>query len=184
MAKAGLPGPPVALDAHGTHGMHSAPPARKLFNATSDTSMAAHIKIYSERLFRMDAIRVSKLLEIAQYAIISFWFYILIGTFLNKLFPVYNEKKNLYLVSLEVTMQIFVLVIVEYYARKIISTVPFFFSLTPAFISNLKGEITTAMMATMLALLATQTNFMNKVRLLQSAFVKKVTSVKAPAPAT
>jgi hypothetical protein len=154
-------------------------PAPKTFSAIDDTSKTKHVQLYGARFLRLDAIRVSKLLEIAQYALLSFWFNIIIGSFLDKLFPIYNEKKHKSLVMLEVTLQIFVLVIFLYYSRKLLSIIPFFFALTSKYISNMKGEINIGMAAAPLALVSTQFNLINKVKSLQSLFSKKASTPSA-----
>lgn len=151
----------------------------KLFSAKDDTSMSKHVVLYSERFFRLDAIRISKLLEIAQYAVISFWFNIVIGGFLDKLFPKFNPEKNIYLICLEITVQIFVLAIFLYYSKKLLSIIPFFLSVSKKYIPNLKNEMSVGMASAPLALLATQANLISKVRFLQSEIM---TSAFPPSP--
>ena len=144
-----------------------------LFSAKNVTSKSKHVELYSERFFRLDIIRVSKLLEIAQYAVISFWFNIVVGSFLDKLFPAFNPKKNIYLMYVEVTIQIAFLAMLIYYIKKLLSVIPFVFALTSKYIPNLKGEMNIGMSSAPLALIATQANLISKVKFLQSKFMRQ-----------
>ena len=145
----------------------AAPEAPKLFSALQDRSLAKHVQLYGERLLRFDAIRASKLLEMAQYAVLGFWFNIIIGGVLDKLFPAYDPDKAFAWVCIEITLQIMALTVFNYYSRKLLSVVPFMFSLTDKYVPNLKGEMGIGMAAAPLALLATQSNLLDKVRYLQ-----------------
>ena len=163
--------------------MASKAKAPAIFDATDDTTAGKHVQLYSERFFRMDRIRASKILEICQYAIISFWFNIVIGSFLDKLFPEFDPKKNAYMIAFEITYQIFVLSIFMYYSNKLLSIIPFFFALTSTYVSNLKGEISIGLMSAPLALLATQQSLIQKVTHLQTIVTRKLSPSNSPSPA-
>ena len=107
-----------------------------------------------ERLLRFDKIRVSKLLELLQFAIISLILCLFIGTLidktmvklfnLDKVKPEYKikpEDKSLFRLTLESLFQFSCVILCSYYVGKLVSTVPFYFSLTDKFISNKKGEV-------------------------------------------
>lgn len=90
---------------------------------------------------RTDSIRLFKLLEISQYAVITFFVTLLSGTYLDYIIPKMNKENGTIYITLE-TMVYFVIVIVgAYYIKKFVTMFPFF--LTPfnsGYIPNKKWE--------------------------------------------
>lgn len=93
-----------------------------------------------ESLFRFDSIRISKLLEVSQYAIIASLIGLLFGGLLNKIFPKYDEDKPIYHLLLEISLQMIAIVISIYYITKFVNNIPFLFHYDKNYIPSKKGE--------------------------------------------
>ena len=95
-----------------------------------------------ERLFRFDLIRVSKLLEITQYTIITFILAFFSGVLIDKIFYIdiktetIDTISNVELVS-KILLQILLIVIISYYIQKIVILIPFLFPLTKNYIPSI-----------------------------------------------
>lgn len=127
-----------------------------------------------ERLTRFDLIRVSKLLEMSQDAIIIFAISFYVGSaldrFFHKLKPVDDNMSNMELIGI-LLAQFVSIVIVAYYIRKIVDVVPFFLSLSSQYVSNQKNEAESAAgLAMSIILVSVQKNFASKLSLLKSRF--------------
>ena len=102
-----------------------------------------------ESLFRFDSIRLFKLLEICYYSIISFSICLLFGNYLenDKLMPYifksYDyDKVSISKIFVDICKDIFSLIIVSYYTKKLLKVIPFIFaSLNKNYIPSKKGEI-------------------------------------------
>ena len=102
-----------------------------------------------ESLFRFDSIRLFKLLEIFYYSIISFSICLLFGNYLenDKLMPYifksYDyDKVSISKIFVDICKDIFSLIIVSYYTKKLLKVIPFIFaSLNKNYIPSKKGEI-------------------------------------------
>ena len=81
-----------------------------------------------DSLLRFDSIRILKLLEISQYAIISFLLSLWIGEVINSLFPTIDINISTYVLLTEAILQVFLLTVVVYYIRKISFIFPFIFN--------------------------------------------------------
>lgn len=98
-----------------------------------------------ERLTRFDMIRIQKLLEMGQYAIIYLIISMVICRLLNKLLPSDTEET----VKRRSTPELLILVFIEtilftwtiYYVGKITRVIPFLFHLTPEYESDKHAEI-------------------------------------------
>ena len=100
------------------------------------------------RIFVLDKIRISKLLQIFQSSIIALLLSIYLGTilddFLDKyIFADYENihKKPVNIIILEITIQFMCIIFISYYIGNVVKTIPFLISLTNKYISNKKGEI-------------------------------------------
>tara|TARA_B110001454_G_scaffold191409_1_gene191079 strand:- start:246 stop:659 length:414 start_codon:yes stop_codon:yes gene_type:complete len=94
-------------------------------------------------LFRFDKIRLCKLLEISQNCIIGFIITIIIGNILNvKIFNEYDlENVSTYYLFLNIISELILMVIIIYYIRKIVNTIPFMFGfITNKYIPSKKDE--------------------------------------------
>lgn len=127
-----------------------------------------------ERLTRFDLIRVSKLLEIIQDAIIIFAIAFYVGSaldrFFHKLKPVDDNMSDMELVGI-LLAQFVSIVIVAYYIRKLVDVIPFFFSLSSQYVSNQKNEAESAAgLAMSIILISVQKNFGSKLNLLKARY--------------
>lgn len=93
-----------------------------------------------ETLTRMDTVRISKLLEITQYAFLTFIFAFFIGGYLDKLFYVRDKDTKTYILIRDVALQLFLIIIIAYYIRKLVLIFPFMFSISKDYIPSAKGE--------------------------------------------
>ncbi|ARF09077.1 hypothetical protein Catovirus_2_26 [Catovirus CTV1] len=111
--------------------------------------MSDKTKIYTieerwDKLADVSAIRVQKLLEISQYAIIYLFVGLVFGIFLEFIFPKDNietvkQKSTAELVFL-VSIQVITIAIVSFYIHKIALLVPFLFKFTDDYIPGYKDE--------------------------------------------
>lgn len=96
------------------------------------------------KLTDSSAIRVQKLLEISQYAVIYLFIGLMVGIFLEFIFPKDNEetvkkRSTLELVGL-VTIQVVAIAIISFYITKIALLIPFLFQFTDDYVPGLKEE--------------------------------------------
>ena len=94
-----------------------------------------------ESFIRTDGIRLFKLLEMSQYAVITFFITLLSGTYLDYVIPKMNKEHGIIYITAE-TMMYFVFVIVgAYYIKKFVTIFPFFLApLHLKYIPNKKWE--------------------------------------------
>ena len=124
-----------------------------------------------KKLLTFDKIRISKLLEISQYSILSIIPSIIIGKWLNTFFTDYSNKviKNKYSLILSVLINVIVYVVATFYIEKIVRIFPFYFSLDKNYKPCLKDEckigITTSIL---LFFITTQTALLHNVNKLLS----------------
>mgnify|MGYP001487279030 CR=1 FL=1 len=96
-----------------------------------------------ERLLRFDIIRVLKLAEIIQYAIMAFVFGFVISLIINKLSNKLDKKKKHGHTIFEVILHMALLIIVAYYINKLIRIFPFIGAgLSNKYIPSKKNEAT------------------------------------------
>jgi hypothetical protein len=82
-----------------------------------------------KNVLKFDIIRLLKLLEISQYAILSFLLSVLVGGYLNDAFGIIKINDKIYILLIQAIFMIITISILTYYIRKL-SMVPDFF-LTP-----------------------------------------------------
>lgn len=93
-----------------------------------------------ERIFRIDAVRASKLLEITQYSLIVGTGAFYVGSAVDRLFPERTDKSTTADLIKDILLQLALLTVAAYYVRKAAELVPFMFSLTSEYIPSKKGE--------------------------------------------
>lgn len=125
-----------------------------------------------ERLVRFDAIRISKLLEQVQYAVIVFVMAFFIGSMTDKLFPLPTDKEmtdfDLYK---DLFLQLCLIVISAYYITKAARVIPFFFSLSEKYVASSHGEsMTGAGLAMTIIFVGVQKNFQARITMLKNKF--------------
>jgi hypothetical protein len=102
-----------------------------------------------EKLFRFDSIRANELAELGQYAMIYAIVSFIVSGSLNLIFRPYDETIKTPWLAFEVFYEIVIIVIVVFYMRKLIKTVPFLFEMhwpgaqkyTPYLSTEFEGEI-------------------------------------------
>ena len=87
--------------------------------------MVFFVRKNMERLIRFDAIRFLKLLEITQYAILSFFTAFYVSINLNNMTPPLDKKKSRFKLFVEVVINIVLLTIIAYYIGKFVRIFPF-----------------------------------------------------------
>ena len=137
--------------------------------------MIAGIKLpnYKElipNIFEHDAIRINKLLHMAQDAIITAVFCFFVGIGINKLYPIPEDEK----VAITVTMgcmQMVTVIIGVYYIRKLTRLIPFFLRFSSKydpFHKSKDGEgLVGAAIAMGLLLMSTQSNMKDRIKKLK-----------------
>lgn len=126
-----------------------------------------------EKVVRIDAIRVSKLLEEIQYAIIVFIIAFFIGSMTDKFFPISKTPEittNFELIR-DILLQLVLIVISAYYIVKIAKVFPFMFSLSDKYIPSAHGESNAgAGLAMAIIFVSVQKNFQSRISLLKNRF--------------
>jgi hypothetical protein len=151
---------------------------------TEATSALPERKDFAERLqslFRMDCIRVSRILETAQYAVLFGILTLIVGFGIDCLFrPLYpvvpkeeklHGKRTLQVVGI-ILLQIMVSAVSVLYIRKVADIVPFVFEICPSrYIPHYKVKEIEGEIAIALAFVGIQTSLIdNLAKLRQSYF--------------
>jgi hypothetical protein len=124
-----------------------------------------------ERLLRFDTIRISKLLEMIQDGIIIFILAFYLGSAIDKLCGVANEKMTDTELWGYIILQLVINIIAIYYVRKVAEVIPFMLSLNSNYMSNKKGEVDGASgFVSSIIFVSVQKNFAAKLSLLKSRF--------------
>lgn len=126
-----------------------------------------------ERLIRFDTVRISKLLEMIQFAVIVFILAFFIGSATDSLFPLPkpNEKISDFELYRDLFLQLCLIVISSYYIIKIADVIPFFFSLSDKYIPSAHGEnMKGAALAMAIIFVGVQKNFQGRIALLKQKF--------------
>ena len=126
-----------------------------------------------KNFFRIDKIRISKLLEIGQFTVLSFILGFGAGSFLNAHVPQLqfddDPKQSTSELLADVLTNVFLISICLYYSHKILDIVrhkvPFLFSLDKKYIPCMKNEcITGITLGFSLSFLSSMTDFRDKVK--------------------
>lgn len=126
-----------------------------------------------ENLFRIDAIRISKILEQIQYAIIAFIIAFSIGTMTDRLFPLEKNIREISIYKLwaDVILQLCIIVISAYYIPKIARSFPFLFALSDDYIVSKHGESLSGVVLAMdIIFIGVQKNFLQRISILQERY--------------
>jgi hypothetical protein len=126
-----------------------------------------------ERLLRFDTIRVSKLLEEVQSAIIVFVIAFFIGSMTDRLFPIPQNVEKISNLDLfrDLLLQLALIVVSAYYINKIAKVIPFFFSLNEKYVPSLHGEsLAGAGLAMAIIFVGVQKNFQTRIGILKNRF--------------
>ncbi len=102
-----------------------------------------HFSEHLGSLTRFDIIRVNELLELIQYNVIYCISAFIGGLSINTIFPEYNETVSIGRLSLEIIGELLALVIVVFYIRRFVKTIPFLFHLTGSGPNGFKPYLTT-----------------------------------------
>tara|TARA_B100000945_G_C20198470_1_gene510298 strand:+ start:349 stop:774 length:426 start_codon:yes stop_codon:yes gene_type:complete len=106
--------------------------------------MVKTLKKELQGFFRMDAIRLSKFVEIFQFTALSFFLGFFLGSTLNKIMPDLDDDIPTHELLLDILFQLLVLAIALFYSEKILKIikhhVPVLFSFTKNYIPCARGE--------------------------------------------
>ncbi len=127
-------------------------------------------------IFEYDAIRINKLLHMAQDAVITAIFCFFVGIGINELYPIPEDEK----LGITVTMacvQMVTVIIGVYYIRKLTRLIPFFLRFSSKynpFHKSKDGEgLVGAAIAMGLLLMSTQSNMKDRIKKLKGLVTKK-----------
>lgn len=126
-----------------------------------------------ERLLRFDTVRVSKLLEQIQFAVIVFIIAFFVGSMTDKLFPVPKDGDKITNFDLykDLFLQLCLIVISAYYITKLAKVIPFFFSLSEKYVPSSHGEnMAGAGLAMAIIFVGVQKNFQTRIGILKNRF--------------
>lgn len=124
-----------------------------------------------ERLFRFDTIRISKLLEMIQDGIIIFILAFYLGSVIDKLCGVLDEKMSNTQLWGYIILQLIINIVAIYYIRKVAEVIPFVLSLNSSYMSNKKGEVDAATgFVSSIIFVSVQKNFQEKLSLLKTRY--------------
>lgn len=124
-----------------------------------------------ERLFRFDTIRLSKLLEMIQDGIIIFILAFYLGSVIDKLCGVLDEKMSNTQLWGYIILQLIINIVAIYYIRKVAEVIPFVLSLNSSYMSNKKGEVDAATgFVSSIIFVSVQKNFQEKLSLLKTRY--------------
>lgn len=99
------------------------------FSIGPEPDAATYFESRIDKLTRLDSIRANELLELGQYAIIYSIVSFVVSGSLNLFFQPYEESVGTGTLAFEVFYEIVIIVIVVYYMRKLIKTIPFLFEM-------------------------------------------------------
>lgn len=126
-----------------------------------------------ERLLRFDTVRVSKLLEQTQFAVIVFVIAFFVGSMTDKLFPIPKESEKISDWELwrDLFLQLALIVVSAYYITKLAKVIPFFFSLSDKYVPSSHGEnMAGAGLAMAIIFVGVQRNFQGRLNLLKNRY--------------
>lgn len=124
-----------------------------------------------ERLFRFDTIRISKLLEMIQDGIIIFILAFYLGSAIDRLCGVADEKMTNTQLWGWIILQLVINIVAIYYVRKIAEVIPFVLSVNSNYVSNKKGEVDGASgFVSSIIFIGVQKNFQAKIGLLKTRY--------------
>lgn len=130
----------------------------------------------AERLFRFDLIRATKILEMVQYAAITFILTFFLGMAIDRVFPINeNNEEGIdnYFLFENLGLQLFLIVITSYYIKMFINLVPVLISLSNGYQKSMNYEdqigISTAQA---IMFIGVQKNFSKRLSILIDRFYK------------
>lgn len=126
-------------------------------------------------LFRIDAIRISKLFEMFQYTILAFILGFISGSLINKRLPKVEKDEPTPNLIADLFVQIFLVSVCLYYSQKILrlvkDTIPFFFSLSKKYVPCKHNEcIVGVTLGFSLSFMGSLSSFHDRVELLHERF--------------
>lgn len=92
---------------------------------------------------RFDIVRINELLELIQYNVIYCISAFIGGLSINAIFPEYTETVSIGRLSIEIIGELLALVIVVFYIRRFVKTVPFLLHISGSGTNNFKPYLTT-----------------------------------------
>lgn len=114
-------------------------------------------------------IRGQKILELCQTAILTFWVGLGLGMFIDGLFPEYDEEESTATTSLWAMLQLCFVAIGVFMLGKIVALFPFFFHFSRSYQPGRGKTINLAKgVATAIVFVSTQSNFISRVKAIQS----------------
>lgn len=127
-----------------------------------------------EKLLRFDLIRVSKLLEISEYVVVTFVMGFYTGSFIDYMMPKFDPEMSDFNLIKDIVLQMILIAISTYYIKKISALIPFVFSLSPKYIPSKKGEAQFgAAIGMTIVFISVQKNFIKKIDLLYNRYAIK-----------
>jgi len=124
-----------------------------------------------ERLFRFDTVRISKLLEMIQDGIIIFILAFYLGSAIDRLCGVADEKMTNTQLWGWIILQLVINIVAIYYIRKVAEIIPFMLSVNSNYMSNQKGEVDAASgFVSSIIFVGVQKNFQAKLGILKTRF--------------
>lgn len=136
-----------------------------------------HIQERWASLIRTDSIRIQSLLESLQYGILYLIAGFGVGSFLDTIFPIADERKETTAIFTEVIGQSLALILIIYYIRKLVKVVPFLFAFTKSYkpygASEYSGEIMIA-----IVLIGSQFSLLKKIDILSRRFYKRTERIE------
>ena len=97
------------------------------------------------KVFRINNIKIQKLLEISQYVFISYWLGNICGAALDAASPELDENKPLWRLFIEVSLHLIILTLIVYFVKRIADLIPFCCKYSSNYVSGKFGENTTGL---------------------------------------
>ncbi len=113
------------------------------FNIGPEPDAYKHFIEHLGSLTQFDIIRFNELLELIQYNVIYCISAFIGGFSINAIFPEYDETVSIGRLSLEIIGELLALVLVVFYIRRFVKTIPFLFHLTGSGPNGFKPYLTT-----------------------------------------
>lgn len=126
-----------------------------------------HFNKNCQSLFRIDHIRLFRLLEISFYITMYTFISLFVGSFINSWFPKVDDKKSTGKLLAEVIGQMISLAVLIFYTTKIVNIIPWPLGYTGEYCPNDQNQLKLSYgIAQSLILVGSQTRLLNKVNLI------------------